>query len=345
GQVTNFNENGKKLNARNADFEYAVGSFRLLPKFGLGFGVIPYSNIEYNYSNESKIGSSSLVSTESHKGTGGFHQAFIGLGWQPIENLSVGANFSYLWGNFDKNISITSSDNYVNTIVKSYSTHVNNYKVDFGLQWQKQLSAKDFVVVGATYGIGHNVKADVEAKTTSTNSQTSVTEEQSSILHDALSIPHTFGLGVSFNHDAKLTVGADYSLQKWGSLDYPEMDDKIGEFVMKDGLLKDRHRITIGGEYVPNIMSTRFFDRIHYRLGASYSTPYIKINGQDGPKEFGVSAGFGIPIVNHYNNRSILNISGQWVHASAKDLITENTFRINIGITFNERWFMKWKVE
>jgi len=41
----------------------------------------------------------------------------------------------------------------------------------------------------------------------------------------------------------------------------------------------------------------------------------------------------------------VLNISGQWVHSSAKGMITENTFRINIGLTFNERWFMKWKVD
>ena len=72
---------------------------------------------------------------------------------------------------------------------------------------------------------------------------------------------------------------------------------------------------------------------------------YYDINGADGPKEFSISAGFGLPIANSYNNRSILNISGQWVHSSATGMITENTFRINIGLTFNERWFMKWKVE
>jgi hypothetical protein len=49
--------------------------------------------------------------------------------------------------------------------------------------------------------------------------------------------------------------------------------------------------------------------------------------------------------MNGWNNRSMLNISGQWVHMSAdKGLLSENTFRINIGITFNERWFAKWKV-
>jgi hypothetical protein len=63
-----------------------------------------------------------------------------------------------------------------------------------------------------------------------------------------------------------------------------------------------------------------------------------------------VSAGFGIPIFNDWTSHSManvtfLNISGQWVHTSAKDLITENTFRINVGITFNEQWFKKWKVK
>lgn len=62
------------------------------------------------------------------------------------------------------------------------------------------------------------------------------------------------------------------------------------------------------------------------------------MNGVDGPKEISVSAGFGIPIMNSYNNRSMLNISGQWVKSSAKDLIKENSFRINIGFTFNEDW-------
>lgn len=54
-------------------------------------------------------------------------------------------------------------------------------------------------------------------------------------------------------------------------------------------------------------MSSRFLSRVHYRIGASYATPYIKVNGQNGPKEYSASVGFGLPI-----NKSVLNISGQW---------------------------------
>ena len=65
----------------------------------------------------------------------------------------------------------------------------------------------------------------------------------------------------------------------------------------------------------------------------------------DGPKEMTVTAGFGIPRVNSWNNRSVLNISFQWTNLSAKNLVTENQFRVTIGLTFNERWFAKWKVD
>ena len=99
------------------------------------------------------------------------------------------------------------------------------------------------------------------------------------------------------------------------------------------------------GEYCKNKNSRHFFQRIRYRVGGAYATPYIKINGKDGPDEMSVSAGLGIPIVNGWNNRSMLNISTQWVKLDAKNFITENSFRINIGITFNERWFAKWKVK
>jgi hypothetical protein len=78
-------------------------------------------------------------------------------------------------------------------------------------------------------------------------------------------------------------------------------------------------------------------------MGAYYSTPYAKINEKEGAKEYGISLGFGLPI---FQSKSILNISGQYVKVSPKvsGMLEENTLRVNVGLTFNERWFMKWKV-
>ena len=49
GQITSFKEGETKRNAKTADFDYAVGMFRLLPKVGACFGIIPYSNVGYNF--------------------------------------------------------------------------------------------------------------------------------------------------------------------------------------------------------------------------------------------------------------------------------------------------------
>jgi len=162
-----------------------------------------------------------------------------------------------------------------------------------------------------------------------------------------LELPTAIGLGVMWNHKNKLKAGFDINYQRWGSVKYPMFignNEKI-TYEMSDKYYSDRYKLTAGGEYCNNTEARSFFKRICYRAGVSYVTPYYKVNGADGPKELSVSAGLGIPIINTYNNRSVLNISGQWVHSSAKGMITENTFRINIGLTFNERWFMKWKVD
>jgi hypothetical protein len=111
------------------------------------------------------------------------------------------------------------------------------------------------------------------------------------------------------------------------------------------GTLKDAYKVTVGTEWTPRYNSRRLIDRVKYRIGASYATPYYKIGAIDGPKQYSVSAGFGIPIQNQINARSYVNISAQWVNQSLDGLVKENTFRINLGITFNERWFAKWKVE
>ncbi|NPD91272.1 hypothetical protein [Xylanibacter muris] len=345
GQITNFKENGMKINANNADFEYMTASFRLKKNFGIGLGVIPFTNIGYNYSVSKRVENSSLVSTEAFSGNGGLHQAFIGLGYKFGDRLSLGFNASYLWGCYEKTIQNSSSESYASTVQKTYSATVNSYKLDFGVQWEQPLSEKDMLTLGAIYGLGHSLGANPQVTTSNRNSMTGVSTENTSSVDDGLSIPHSFGAGAAFRHGNKYMVGLDYSLQTWGKLDYPEMNNATGNYEMKSGLLCDRHKVTFGGEWIPDSEGRNFFGRMHYRAGVSYATPYYKVNSMDGPKEISVSAGFGIPIINARQRRSILNVSAQWVHSSAKKLITENTFRINIGLTFNERWFVKWKVD
>jgi hypothetical protein len=347
-QVTNIKEGTQKINANNADFEYAVAGFRAFKHVGVSFGVIPFTNIGYNYANTQYVNDTKTTTyTNTYAGSGGIHQVYLGAGWEPVKGLSFGANVSYVWGSYTRSVVNSYSDSYVNTLSKYYTADVRSYKFDLGAQYTIKFNKINQLTVGATYGLGHKLGADPTCKVISNNSQTSVADTTTYSVNNGLEIPTTYGLGLMWNHGSKIKLGVDYSLQKWANIDYPQYSvvDNKPQYVLTSGLFKDRHKVTLGAEVCPGETSRNFFDRLHYRAGVSYATPYVKINGKDGPKELSASLGFGIPIINGYNNRSLLNISAQWVRANSKDYITENTFRINIGLTFNERWFAKWKVE
>lgn len=59
------------------------------------------------------------------------------------------------------------------------------------------------------------------------------------------------------------------------------------------------------------------------------------------------SAGVALPIINMHNNRSFVNFAVQYERVKPKHagMLTENYLRFSIGLTFNERWFVKWKAQ
>lgn len=348
GQVTNFSENGQKKNANNADFEYAVAAFRASKHLGVSFGIIPFTNIGYNYSISGYLnGDKSTTFTNTYNGSGGMHQIYLGAGWEFVKGLSIGANVSYIWGDIDRSVVNSYSDGYINTLSKYYTATISSYRIDFGLQYTLPLNKKNSLTLGLTYGLGHKLNSDPSCMVISTNTTTAVADTTSFTVNNGLEIPTSFGAGLTWNNNNKLKLGADFTYQKWGDTKFPvyKVINDVPSYSLSDEYYSDRYKLTIGGEFCNNETSRNFIDRIRFRAGASYTSSYYKVNGQDGPDEISVSVGFGIPIVNAYNNRSILNISGQWVRSEAPGMLKENTFRINIGITFNERWFMKWKVE
>lgn len=352
-QATNFEEKGNKKNANSAVFEYAVGLFRAAKHVGVSFGVIPYTAIGYSYFNKNNVNafpsleSQNATYTNTYAGTGGTRQVFVGAGWEPLRGLSVGANVSYLWGDYTKEVVNTYSESAVNTLSKIYKAEVSSYKLDFGLQYSFDLTKKDNFTLGLAYGLGHELSGDPECDFISSNSQTGVQDSSIYKVNKGLRIPHTFGAGLLWTHANQWKVGVDYQYQKWKNIEWPNLinEGAATDYVLQSGQFNDRHKFTLGGEYCQGERYRGFFRRLHYRAGVSYATPYQKINGQNGPRELSATLGLGIPIVNNYNNRSVLNISAQWVNLSGNGFLKENTFRINVGLTFNERWFAKFKVE
>ena len=342
GQITNYKEGGNSLSSKSGGFDYVAALFRVFKHAGVSFGMIPYSNIGYKYSSSTALTDLQTTVNSNNEGSGGLHQLYLGAAWNIIKPLSLGFNISYLWGEYNRSIATSSSAN-INTLSKIYAADISSYKLDIGLQYEQKIGKQDYLTIGATWSPGHDLHSDPSCMLISKNASISKSDTTTFTISNGLMLPDTYGLGISYRRAKTFRAGADFVMQKWGSVDFPHFDGNT--YALRSGLLKDSYRVKAGMEWTPRTMSRKFYERVTYRLGVGYATPYYYIHDQEGPKEFGASVGFGIPIINGYNNRSVLNISGQWVKRSADNLISENTFRINIGLTFNERWFAKWKVE
>ncbi|WP_294538177.1 outer membrane protein transport protein [uncultured Bacteroides sp.] len=337
-QNMNVNSNGEKINAKNSSFDYLAMQFRLHPRIGMSVGLLPFSSVGYNISDTKT--ESDLTTTRSFTGDGGLHQLYVGLGVKVLKNLSLGVNASYFWGDLTRSLTVLYPNNSAAaSYIEQTEASVSDYKLDFGLQYTQNLGKKHSVTLGAVYSPKHKLNNDY---TLTTQASGSTTEN----LDATLSLPNMFGVGLTYNFDKRLTVGADYSLQQWSKADFgmKNAPAKAGEAFNETYTYTDRHKVSVGAEYIPNLLGRSYLARVKYRLGAYYTTPYYKIDGKKAATEYGITAGFGLPVP---RSRSILSISGQFVHVSGKEavFVDENIFRVSIGLTFNERWFFKRRVE
>ena len=337
-QNMNISGSGVKLNAKNSSFDYLAMQFRLHPRIAMSVGLLPFSNVGYSVS-DSKV-DNGVSQTRSFTGDGGLHQLYGGIGVKVLKNLSLGVNASYFWGDITRTRTViypATSESY--SYIQQMGVSISDYKLDFGAQYTLDLSKKHSMTIGAVFSPKHKLNNDYTITT-------QVSTTNSNNLDATFEVPNTFGVGFTYNYDKRLTVGLDYSLQQWSKtkFDVNTPDEAVREDFKETYTYCDRHKISVGAEYIPNLIGRSYLSHIKYRLGAYYTTPYYKVGGKEATREYGVTAGFGLPVP---RSRSILSISGQFVRISGQEsaFVNENIFRVSIGLTFNERWFFKRRVE
>lgn len=334
-QNTNFSNGTLKQNAKNSSFDYITMQFRASRWAAISLGLLPYSNVGYSLGRTvENTDSPSNSGTMTYSGEGGLHQLYLGAGFKIFKNFSVGANFSYLWGDVTQTNNMSfASDATILPVTRVFNVAIRSYKLDFGAQYTQRFGKKHEATLGVVFSPGHNLNNNSYVQEQVGNSTTGATTySRDSVVVTGL--PATLGVGVTYVYDGRLTVGMDAMFQNW---------DKV-TFMNQSDVLCKRGKIAVGAEYLPNPLSRNYFAHVKYRLGAYYSKPYYKIHGERAADEYGVTAGFGLPIP---RTHSVLSLSAQYVRTKGTQtaFLNENTLRICIGVTFNENWFFKLKVK
>lgn len=327
---SNFQENGVKVNANNAYMDHMAMQFRILPRVGVTLGIMPFSNVGYSFSKKEVVRIDEdgvITSTGASSGTGGVRQFMGGFGWRPADWLSVGMNASYLTGDITRQTSETFSTSAIQSASRTYTAQMSALKLDFGIQGTVCLG-KNTLVLGATFAPSQELESNCSRIDEGFNSDTLS-------VPDAFRLPELVSAGFTYKWKNRM-IGADVSYQTWSKAKF--FGEEYGE---------DRLSASAGYMVLPDETSKSLLKRTSYQFGAKFSQPYFNIGGKSGPLEFGVTAGFSMPITSSYNSMSFLHVSGEYVRVQPmeKGMIVENCLRLNIGVSFMERWFMKWMVD
>ena len=150
-----------------------------------------------------------------------------------------------------------------------------------------------------------------------------------------LESPSKYGVGFTLESPDKWLIGVDYTAGKWSEY----------RFFGQPDLLANTWMVKIGGQIIPNAYNPKsYWSRVTYRAGLNFGPDYVSADGK--LATFGFTAGAGFPIrKNIYTNQyTSINFGlGYGKRGNNSNVISENTFRVSMGLTLSDLWFIKKK--
>lgn len=330
GLLTRFSEQGNHKNTFNSNLEYVTMQFPISNSIGFSAGLLPYSFSGYNFTQSDSIEIAGNPSgqyarySKSFIGSGGISQVYGGLGFKFLDHISVGVNAYYMFGEVSNSRINTFSNSGFASSTQQNSIIVSNFRFRYGLQLYNTFADKHEITLGAIY----EVKAPFNGSFKQIN--LSVPADTLNFDND-FDMPTTLGVGLQYNLDNRLSVGIDYTMQQWADARYFGVTDS----------LRNRSKLSVGGEYIPNPRGNSYLDRVRYRAGFNISDPYYKIPGVAPVKNFGISFGVGLPL---RTSKTMVNATVEYGKSGDASLFREDYFKFTFNATFNESWFFKRKL-
>ena len=338
GELITLTSDFQTVNRNYASLGYLLFGMPVTRWWKTSFGLVPYSDVGYNVANIEDYPTTGTI-IRLYSGSGGISRLYWGNSVRFFNKLSIGVNVSYLFGSMDREAMVLFPDS-VNSMnfKESFAVTMNDLNFSFGAQYRTKISNDISLTLGAVFAPKLNMaaKADILA-TTFLLSPTGVESPRDTLVNaegdrGKIVIPMMAGGGFSFEKKDKWLIGLDYKWQNW---------EKFTAFEMSDSLVNS-WQISAGGQIIPDIDNySNYLARINYRLGFIYNKTYLELRGQE-LNEYAVSVGFGLPL---RGIKTMVNLGFQYGGrgTTSQHLIRESYFKVIVGFSIYERWFVKRK--
>jgi len=316
-------------------------------------GLRPYSSVDYNsVSTTGVTGDPTAQTIINNTGTGGLAEAHMSHAFRLAKGLTVGGTASYIFGSVD-----LSSGAYLNknTVVTTITTlehvHYSDFAFRAGAHYRSKINSNLNYNLAGVYTFQSHLNG---FRNTSVERQdagiiTSTIALQSDQQGEA-TVPGLAQAGISFDNNKNWSLNIDAAHQQWS---------QFRSFGVKGGVttgiaLSDTWRAGIGGEFAPDPTSVEnYFKRVTYRAGLSVAQMPYRPDGRI-MYDRAVSWGFSFPLPTAtVLDATTVNLAFSYGQRgnTAKSLenpngnIREDYIKAQLGVTLNNRWFLKRRIE
>jgi hypothetical protein len=354
--------------------ELSMGFKKPNTKWGMAFGLTPYSSVDYRFTSKDTL-NDSLTANYNYVGRGGINKATIGFSRvfrfgaknktdslkQRVQQVSIGVNGNYLFGNISReNIVVFNQIEHYSTI-ENYNLWVKGIALEMGLQYkvnirtrrdpQNRIIGGSVLQVGLTYNATSNLSAEYSALLYSLRLSSNFAFRDTTRFIDAqegkLSLPQKIQVGFAYKTYHKkwgsFTFCGEYKSQKWTDfkLDLSENARLYNGLINANG-------VAAGIEYKPNAdVRNTIFNRMYYRVGYRNHQSELAINGVR-ISQAAYSAGLTIPIIRS-QSRLHLGVESGKRGTTAAGLVEEKQLGFMIGLSLTpsafDRWFRQIKYD
>ena len=332
--VSLTDDNGKGTTA-STTFDYLSLSFPMSKKMGAGFGLLPYTSVDYKIRNTDGGG------YRQFSGRGGLNRAFVSLGYELFNGFRLGATGSYNFGNIRRE-SIQDDDTQQYGIQEIVRSDISGISLDFGLQYETKIKENLSVYSSLSYSPELKLSSENRRELSSIYAVDRITGQVQIRETNTLSttktdfnLPSETTVGLGLGEQNKWFAGAEYGNTKASTFTNPS-------FSLDDVRYDDASKYRLGGFFIPKFNSiSSYWERVVYRAGVRFEETGLNINNE-GINEFGISFGLGLPMGRTFSNANLSFEYGQRGTTNA-GLIKEDFFKIGLSLSLNDKWFVPFK--
>jgi len=313
-------------------------------------GLSPYSAVGYRFQNQysAQLDTQSVEYLVAYSASGGLNNFFGGAAFSLFKGLDIGVNAGFIFGNTNYAWNLTFIENTsLNPVSYQRKMYQQGFNLTAGAQYTDTISLKENRKIvlkgGLVYDQGARLASEQVLISRNLNPLKVTPDTLSGLQTSTVQVPRRIGFGVEMerylipgsplSQESYWSVGADVSVQDWS--DYAAFGQNAG--------LAQSYRIAAGGEWVPRLVSKIYFLKMAYRIGGNYEKTNLELNGE-AIRQAGITFGFGLPFA---RTASKIHLGAEIGRrgTTSNNLISENYYRIRLGLSLNERWFMRYRVD